>query len=119
MNENEVKGNIVVIAPKVRLTTVFHYTGIEDIPNLVRFVGRPPVINLDMSLQYKKTIITPGNYIEVNSFGEVVKVITPEDLAKFYEVREVSEWNEQNANKVQNKPPRVSGKKEPDKKGKK
>ena len=99
------KDQILVIAPKVRLTTVFHYTGIDDITNLIKFVGRPPVINLDMSLQYKKTVIVPDSYVEVNSFGEVVKVISPGDLEKFYEVRTVSEWTEQAANLLLNKPP--------------
>jgi hypothetical protein len=104
----------------VRLITVFLYSGIEDIPNLIKFVGHPPVINLDMSLQYKKTVIIPGNLIEVNTFGDIVRVIPSiDELEKTFEVRSSSEWNEQNANKVQVKPPRSHSKKEPDKKGKK
>jgi hypothetical protein len=105
------KDQILVIAPKVRLTTVFHYTGIDDITNLIKFVGRPPVINLDMSLQYKKTVIIPDSFIEVNSFGEVVKVITPDDLEKLYEIRSLADWDEQAANVVKNRPPKESTKK--------
>jgi hypothetical protein len=103
----EKNGSIVIIAPKVRLTTVFHYKGIEDIPNLIKFVGKAPIINLDMSLQFKKFIIVPDSYVEVNSFGDVVKVIPAGDLEKFYEVREVSEWIDAAENKVIERAPRI------------
>lgn len=99
----ENKSQIVVIAPKVRLSTMFHYVGFEDVPNLIKFVGRSPVLNLDMSLQYKKVIIVPDSYVEVNGFGDVLKVIPAADLEKHYEVRELLDWNEQNANALQAK----------------
>jgi len=100
-------GNLVVISPKVTDRVMFHYRGIEDLPDLIDFVGKPPVIHADKSLHFRKTEVTEGDYLEVNQYGEVTSVLTSENINKSFVLKARKPFTPDYKNKVIEKPKRT------------
>lgn len=110
-NDSE-NGNIILVAPKVRTVLLFIYRTIADLPNLIKFVGRTPLINEDMSLNFRKVNVKPGDVIERNSFGDIVKVYDAKELEQNFELRGTYNFASEHHNKVVEKPKRERKEKE-------
>ena len=99
-------GNLVVISPKVSDKVMFHYRDISDLPDLIRFVGKPPVIHQDLSIHFRKTQVKEGDYVEVNQYGEIVTVLSAEIINKSFVLKARKPFSGEYANKVIDKPAR-------------
>ena len=100
--------NVLVISPKVKTKKVFLYTGLEDLKNLIEFVGTCPVIQSDTTLKFKKVEVNPGVCIEVNAFGEVINVLTQDQVKANYTLEASAQFNPAtDSNKVVPKPSKV------------
>ena len=97
-------GNLVIISPKVSEKVMFHYRSFEDLSDLIKFVGKPPVIHADLSIQFRKTQIKPGDYVEVNHYGEVTNVFSDEIVQKSFVEKARKPFTPEYANKVIEKP---------------
>jgi hypothetical protein len=106
-SQGVILGKVLKIAPMVSEKLVFNYTGLIDLPNLIRFVGKTPLINSDMSLQFKKQIVKAGDTLEVNSFGEVIKIYSQDELKASWELKGVMDFSDEHVNKIREKPPQV------------
>jgi len=100
-------GNMVVISPKVSDKVMFNYRGIEDLPNLIGFVGKAPVIQTDLSLHFRKQVVKPGDFIEVNQYGEVVTVFNEDIIKKSFVVKARKNYSDEFKNTIIAKPARV------------
>lgn len=78
----EVKKQIVIVRPKTTEVIGFNYQGFQDIENLIKFTGHKPIINPDLSLQIKKTVIKAPCIVLRAGNGEIFHVI--EDVTKTY-----------------------------------
>ncbi|HUS49611.1 MAG TPA: hypothetical protein VMZ91_05565 [Candidatus Paceibacterota bacterium] len=99
-------GNLVVISPKVSEKVMFNYSSISDLPDLIKFVGKPPVIHPDLSLHFRKAVVKEGDYIESNVYGEVVNVLSEEIISKSFVLKARKPFSSEYANKVIEKPAR-------------
>jgi len=100
-------GNLVVISPKVTDRVFFNYRDFADLPTLIEFVGKPPVIQKDLSLHFKKVEICEGDYIEVNQYGEITTVLKAEIIEKSFVLKARKPFSKEFANKLIDKPPRA------------
>lgn len=106
VNENR-KGNLHLIQSKVKPELCFNYRGMEDIPDLIGFVGVSPTINPDLSLQVKKQTIKPGSFILRNEYGNITKVLTSDELEKSFEIRSSKPYSSEYAAPGQKKSVKV------------
>ena len=100
-------GNLVVISPKVTDRVMFNYRSIEDLPDLINFVGKAPLIQTDLTLRFKKTEVKAGDFIEVNQYGDVTTVLNEEIINKSFVIKAVKQFTPEYKNKVIPKPPRA------------
>ena len=100
-------GNLVVISPKVTDRVMFNYRSIEDLPDLINFVGKAPVIQTDLTLNFKKVEVKEGDFIEVNQYGDVTTVLNEEIINKSFVIKGVKQFTIEYKNKVIPKPPRA------------
>jgi len=105
--EKSTQGNLVAIEPKVTGKVMFHYRGNHDLADLIQFVGKPAVIHSDLSIHFKKVEVKEGDYIEVNQYGEIISVLTPNVISKSFEIKGRKMFSKEDANKVIEKPARV------------
>lgn len=104
-NTFETANSMVILRPKTTPVVALIYKGFEDLEKLIGFVGSKPVLNTDMSIQFKKTLVKPNSVIMRNSFGEVVKVMTLAEASEQYDIAASAVYNApEHANKVQAKP---------------
>jgi hypothetical protein len=105
----------LILKPKTIAIQAFNYKGLEDLKNLIDFVGSTPKIDVDKSgqpiLLYKKNVLKENSIIMRNSFGEVTNVLTYPDAAEVFDISAQSEFKPEHKNKVQDKPPRKKVKK--------
>ena len=73
-------GQVLTVRYKSPEFLVLHYRGLQDLENLIKFVGKSPVINADMTLKYKKQVIKNDCYVFVNDYGDVTKVVSLSEL---------------------------------------
>jgi len=96
--------SIIIVRPKTISLTGFLFTGMESLADLIKFVGKPPVIQMNVKnepeLSYKKTIIPAGSVVFVDTFGNVTNVLTPEQVAERFDVIEETDFSEKNVNKI-------------------
>lgn len=102
------KENLVSIKPKTIEQIGFVYNGTEDLPNLIKFVGKSPTLEISkttgqLEVCYRKTVIKEGTVVFRNSFGEVTHTLTPEQIAEKFEVVAYLEFKPENANVIQEK----------------
>ena len=77
---------IAILKPKTKPFETFNYKGFEDLEKLIRYIGSRPVLNSDLSLQYKKHTIKPGCLVIRNAFGEVARVMTYDEAQVQYDI---------------------------------
>jgi len=99
-NPFEVAKQSVILKTKVIPTMAFIYRGFPDLENLIKFVGSRPMINGDMTLQFKKTIVPNNSVVLRNQYGEIVKVMTFADAADTYDIAAQSDFRPEDSNKV-------------------
>jgi len=78
--------NVLVIAPKTVKQTCFLFRGMQDLQNLIRFVGKPPRITENMTLIFNRHEVKPNCAVVVNDFSEVIKVIFEKELKENYDL---------------------------------
>lgn len=96
--------NVIVLRPKTIQLTGFVYNGLTDLANLIKFVGKTPQINADMSLNFKKQVVTENTVVFVNQFGDVINVIPVEKVQENFEVVKSLKFTPEHENKVIEKP---------------
>lgn len=85
---SEKVNKVFAIRPKPQATRkVFFYEGLQDIPQLIAFVGARPAITPDLTLQFKKVTLKEKSYIEVNQYGEIISVLNEEQITNLFEVQ--------------------------------
>ena len=80
---------ILVLKPKSPEVQAFVYENEMDQANLIAFVGKRPVLDIENGktvLLYRKNKIVPGSIVFRNEFGDVVKVLTIEEMENIYDV---------------------------------
>jgi hypothetical protein len=111
-NPFETAKSAVVLKPKSTPELCFIYRGMADLKNLIQFVGSRPIINEDMSIQIKKTVIPENSVIWRNPYGEVTKCMTFEQAFNSFEIAASNDFDSKFANKVLEKPVKARTKKE-------
>lgn len=91
---------IVVIRPKTVQMVGFVYESISDLTNLIKFVGKSPLILTDMTLMFKKVAVKEPCVVFANSFGEVTNVLPPEKIEENFEVVKNLKFAPEYENKV-------------------
>lgn len=100
--ENTIK-NVLTVRYKSPEFLVFHYRDLQDLENLIKFVGKTPQINADMTLKYKKQIIKNDTYVFRNEYGDVTKIVTKDELKLGYDCSPLSEFTESHVNQIQDR----------------
>lgn len=78
---------ILSVRLKTKVQNIFHFVNMnESLKDLIKFVGKPPVIQADLSLKYKKHVIKDNSYIFLSESGEIMKVIGSEEFNNSYEI---------------------------------
>jgi len=93
----------LIINPKSVKDHAFIYRGMQDLENLIAFVGSSPKVSVDKGkivLAFKKQIILDNRVILRNTYGEVTAVLTFEEADRDYEILAQSEFLPEHKNKV-------------------
>jgi hypothetical protein len=90
----------VILKTKVVPVQAFVYKDFSDLENLIKFVGSRPLINGDMSIQFKKTIVPKNSVVMRNQYGEVISALTFDQANTLYEIAAQSEFKPEHVNKV-------------------
>lgn len=96
----------LVINPRSLKTQAFVYRGMQDLENLIAFVGVSPKVSVEKGkivLAFKKQIILDNRVILRNSYGEVTAVMTYEEADKDFEVLAESAFLPEHKNKLEEK----------------
>ena len=106
-NSFEVAKQSLVINPRsTSKTQAFVYRGMQDLENLIAFVGTSPKVSVEKGkivLAFKKQIILDNRVILRNSYGEVTAVMTYEEADKDFEILGQSEFLPEHKNKLEEK----------------
>jgi hypothetical protein len=97
----------LLLKPKTTTIQAFIYHGIEDLENLIGFVGVAPKVNIDkgqMVLSFGRTNIQNNSVIMRNAYGEVTKVLTLDEANAQYDIAASSEFLPEHKNKLVVKP---------------
>lgn len=106
VNSFETAKQSLVINPKSVKTQAFVYRGMQDLENLIAFVGSSPKVSVEKGkivLAFKKQIIFDNSVILRNSYGEVTSVMTYEKAQDEYEILAQSDFLPEHKNKVEEK----------------
>ena len=87
----------VILKLKVIPVQALVYRGFEDLEKLIKFVGSRPVINADMTIQFKKTLVPANSVVFRNEFGEVTKVMSFDDAEKMYDIAAQRDFTDSDA----------------------
>jgi hypothetical protein len=90
----------VILKTKVVPVQAFVYKDFSDLENLIKFVGSRPLINGDMSIQFKKTIVPKNSVVMRNQYGEVMSALTFDQANTLYVIAAQSEFKPEHVNKV-------------------
>lgn len=90
----------LILKSKVVPVQAFVYKDFSDLENLIKFVGSRPLINGDMSIQFKKTIVPKNSVVMRNQYGEVMSALTFDQANNLYEIAAQSEFKPEHVNKV-------------------
>jgi hypothetical protein len=93
----------LVINPKSVKVAAFVYRGMQDLENLIAFVGSSPKVSVEKGkivLAFKKQIIADNRVILRNAYGEVTEVMTFEDAQRDFEIVAQREFAPEDRNKV-------------------
>ena len=90
----------VILKSKVVPVQAFVYKDFNDLENLIKFVGSRPIINGDMTIQFKKTIVPKNSVVMRNQYGEVINVLSFDQANTAYEIAAQSEFKPEHINKV-------------------
>ena len=93
-----------MIQSKTIKHVVFVFNDLNDLGNLIKFIGKPPVISIDKAgkivLGHRKYNIYPGAIIFRNSYGEVTNVTTPDKLAENFDILSELDFEKEHMNKI-------------------
>lgn len=95
--------NIILVRPKTVEQFGFLYGGFNDLPALIKFVGKTPTINQDMTISFKKVVVKIGDVVFRNSFGEVTNTMTEDKVKENFEVVKTLDFAPEYDNKVTEK----------------
>jgi len=103
VNSFETAKQSLVINPRSVKTQAFVYRGMQDLENLIAFVGSSPKVSVEKGkivLAFKKQIILDNSVILRNSYGEVTAVMSFEEAEKDFEIMAQREFQAEDRNKV-------------------
>lgn len=76
---------MIAVRPKSKIEPAFVYRSVDDLSDLVRFVGKPATINEKMETQFKKRTVVPGMVIFVDT-NHNIKTMSLSEAEALYEV---------------------------------
>ena len=100
------KQSLVINPRSTSKTQAFVYRGMQDLENLIAFVGVSPKVSVEKGkivLAFKKQIIFDNSVILRNSYGEVIAVMTYGEAETKYEIVAQSEFLPEHKNKLEEK----------------
>jgi len=77
---------IVILRPKTIQLTGFVYNGLTDLADLIKFVGKTPQINANLTLNFKKQVVAENCIVFRNEYGEVTNVLPVEKVGDNFDV---------------------------------
>lgn len=80
---------ILVLKPKSPEVQAFVYENENDLAHLISFVGKKPTVDIENGkpiFMFRKQVIKNGSIVFRNQFGDVVKVLTIEEMENIYDV---------------------------------
>jgi len=106
VNSFESAKQSLVINPRSTKTQAFAYHGMQDLENLITFVGTSPKVSVEKGkivLAFKKQVILDDRIILRNSYGEVTAVMTYDEANTQYEIVAESAFLPEHKNKLEEK----------------
>ena len=105
----------LVITPRTLPFQAFLYMGVQDLENLVRFLGVGPRVLFEkgkMTYQFGKVVVPDGSVITRNIYGEVVLCLSLKDANEKYDIKAERDFdNAKDAQTVAPKPKKTRTKK--------
>jgi len=87
---------IVNAKPKVKGVTFLLFGSMNDLSELIRFTGRTPMINEDLSLQIKKHKIVAPCYISKEpETGNINEVLSGKEFTEKYDTVNIQEMTKE------------------------
>jgi len=110
--------SVFVLRPKTSSFKMFQYLGFENLKHLIAFVGVAPQIQISTTgkpeLLFKKQVVKEGDFISVNSFGEIMGTYSQDEVSDKFEIVASRQFSTEDINKVvekQRKPRETKDKK--------
>ncbi len=79
----------LVISPKTTKTQAFIYRGVNDLENLVRFLGVAPKVIFEkgkMNYQFGKVIVPDNSLITRSVYGDIILCLTLEQANERFDI---------------------------------
>lgn len=86
---------ILVLKSKAPEVQAFVYENENDLAQLITFVGKKPVVDIENGktiFMFKKQVIKNGSIVFRNEYGDVIKVLTIEEMENIYDVENTSDF---------------------------
>lgn len=110
-NVFEVALSSLVLTPKTVPIQAFLYRGVNDLENLVRFLGIAPRVLFEkgkMQYQFGKVIVPDESVVTRNAYGEILLCLSIKDANDRYDIKAQREFdNAKDSQVVVPKPKKV------------
>lgn len=86
---------ILVLKPKAPEVQVFVYENENDLAQLISFVGKKPTVDVENGkpiFMFRKQVIKNGSIVFRNEFGDVVRVLSIEEMESLYDVENTYDY---------------------------
>ncbi len=98
MNEDQKKEKILIAKAKVSESVWLQFTGLEDVPELIKMTGRKPTVDVNedgsVSLKIKKYFLNAPCLVNTDSLGNIKEVLTLEDFEKRFDIVKTKAYTE-------------------------
>jgi hypothetical protein len=95
-NVFEVALQSLVLSPKTTKVQAFIYRSVNDLENLVRFLGVAPKVIFDkgkMTYQFGKVLVPDNSVIMRDTYGTITRVMTYAEAAEKYDIAAQREFD--------------------------
>jgi len=102
MSKNENAKNeaekIVISKAKVNESVWLQFTGLEDVPELIKMTGMKPRVDVDddgnVSLRIRKYFLNPPCLVNTDNVGNIQQVLTLEEFEKGYDIVKTKQYTD-------------------------
>ena len=87
---------VLNLKPKAPEVLGFVYENATDLADLIAFVGKKPVVDVENGktiFMFRKHIIKDGSVVFRNEYGDVVKVMSIEEMETVYDVENTFDFS--------------------------